>query len=71
MWSAGYMGCSICGLLNGMWAVVEYVGSCMVCGLYDIRSARNMGCSKCGLFELYVGSCRVCELLYGIWAVEW
>jgi len=27
----------VCGLLNGMWAVVLYVGCCMVCGLLYIR----------------------------------
>jgi len=45
MWAVvWYVGCSVCGLLNGMCAVVEYVGSCMICGLlYDIWAAGNMG----------------------------
>jgi len=30
---AVYLCCSICGLLNGMCAVVGFVGFCMVCGL--------------------------------------
>jgi len=53
MWSAGYMGCSICGFLNGMWAVVWYVFCCMVCGLFICMWA----------VECYVGC------LNGMWAV--
>ena len=33
MWAAGYKSCSICGLLNGMLAVVVYVDPLIVCGL--------------------------------------
>ena len=33
IWAAGYKGCSIFGLLNGICAVLEYVVCCMVCGL--------------------------------------
>jgi len=54
-----YMTCSICGLLNGMCAVVGYVDSCMLCGRLNVIWA-VVG---------YVGSCVVCGLLYGIWAV--
>jgi len=32
MWAAGFKACVICGLLNGICAVVWNVGCCMVCG---------------------------------------
>jgi len=44
MWSAGNKACSICGLLNGMWALVGYVGCCILCGLLYVMWA-----------EVYVG----------------
>jgi len=42
-----------------MWAVVWYVGCCMVYGLLDIRAA------------VYVACLMLCAFLYGMWAVEW
>jgi hypothetical protein len=49
----------LCGLLYGMWAVVWYVGCCMVCGLLY------------GMWAIvrYVGCCMVCGLLCDIWAL--
>jgi len=70
MWAAGYKNCSICGLLNGMRAVVWYVGCCMVCGLfYAMWAAGYKSCSICGLLNgmwalvVYVGYCMECGLL--------
>ena len=70
MWAAKYKGCSICGLLNVISAVVWYVGCCNVSGLlYDMWVAGYMGCSICGLLNGicavvgYVGCCMVCLLL--------
>jgi len=76
MWAAGYKSCSICGLLNGMWAVVGYVGCCMVYGLLDIRAAVYVGCGMvCGLlYGMWAAgykSCSICGLLNGMWAVVW
>jgi len=33
IWAGVYKGCSICVLLNGICALVGYVGCCSVCGL--------------------------------------
>jgi len=50
--AAVYICCSICGLLNGMWAVVGYVGCCMVFRLLYVMWAVvwNVSCCVvCGL----------------------
>jgi len=41
----------VCQLSNGMWAVVRYVGSCVVCGLlYGLWAVVwCVGCCICGL----------------------
>ena len=38
-------------LLNGIWAVVWYVGYCMVCGMYGVWAVVG-----------YLGCCVVCGL---------
>jgi len=75
---AGYMGCSVCGLLNGMCALVGYV-SCWIKKLQYIWSVESyVGCCiVCGLLigiwtvVWYVGCCMICGLLYGKWVVVW
>jgi len=44
MWAAGYKGCSICGLLNGNWDVVGYVGCFMVYGLLELMASVYVVC---------------------------
>jgi len=59
------MGCSICGLLNGMWAlegywaVVWYVGCCIVSGLcYGMWAGGYKVCSIFGLMNGMWAFCR-------------
>jgi len=53
------------GLLYGMWAVVSYVGCCMVCEIYMI-CGRLYGMWA---FVWYEGCCMICGLLYDMWFV--
>jgi len=67
-----------------MWAVVCYMGFCMVFGLlyykWDVVcmwASGYKGCSICGLLNGmravvgYVGCCMLCGLLYDMWAGLW
>lgn len=58
-----------------MWAVVVYIGCCVVYRLlYGIWSLvcgllRDIWHFVCYVFLMYVVCCMVCEMLYGMWAV--
>ena len=63
-----------------MWAVVWYVGCCMICKLLYVMWAVVWYVGCCILWGLlcdmwtvlwYVCICMVCGLLYDIWAVLW